>query len=36
MKRNRLTNAARIREILVQLVVTMFLAFIYGLILICH
>ena len=36
MKRNRLTNAARVREFLVQLAVSIFLAFIYGLILICH
>lgn len=36
MERNRLTNAALMREIIVQLVVTIFLTFIYGLILVCH
>ena len=36
MERNRLTNAALMREIIVQLIVTIFITFIYGLILICH
>ena len=30
------SNAARVREFIVQLAVSLFLAFIYGLILICH
>lgn len=36
MKRNRLSKVALLREFIVQLVVTIFITFIYGLILICH
>lgn len=36
MERNRWSKAALMKELIVQLAVTCFLSFIYGLILICH